>query len=616
MLFLFAALYFSNSYTGTFFNIFQGRDVRSALELLEGHLIWYGPEIFGGGHTPGPFYYWLLAFPLSIFGTWKALVWLNIVLISCAATVLWFVGAENSTGDESTPASCRTSASNFSGFLLFFLFLNSRIFFSHLNTFWNSSFLFIFQALILYWFVKSAHKTSHRKKTIIAASVMLGLSLQIHYMQVVFLAGLLMSVALAGKGMSSKKQKFKPLTLIVCFTAVPLIPYLIWSLFERSPYSPHSDLFGGIQTLLSPVFRIFVDPPGGFEKIQKNLLILFSSELYQEKQLLPLIAVFLTALIARRRGLNVPFVKNRILLFSWVISGLLCLHVIFDRHSRIFIEPFLLLSYVMAVPLLVWFQSRSKQIFLAVLLFVCFLIAKDETEQLSNGFSSLLFMLPVFLVLVGLFSFPLKPQHRLALSPFLLATLLGFTSLSNVDSDLRPKLQKLALQRSRLIETIIERTGWDYKTFRERTFALGFHREDEFQVLYEEILRKSKSRTIPIPTSEINGILIVAGINPKFLEKFEGVLKPNWEKFRYKFPIEIYRAGATQELECLFTQSFEIFDICFYNIRSGGEDLTWNNLGYPYLFKQPQLLDLKRPQGALRLQWLMPALLSRWMLNL
>src|SRR3989338_2585401 len=72
VLFCFALLFLSSTYKSTVFTIFQGRDLRRAIDLLEGEWIWHGPELVGGGSSPGPFYFWWLALPLSIFKTWQS----------------------------------------------------------------------------------------------------------------------------------------------------------------------------------------------------------------------------------------------------------------------------------------------------------------------------------------------------------------------------------------------------------------------------------------------------------------------------------------------------------------------------------------------------------------
>src|SRR5665213_1716966 len=56
---------------------FLTRDLYRAKELGDGHWIFFGPEMTGGGHLPGPFYYFLLAAvgPVrSFFGPFELLL--------------------------------------------------------------------------------------------------------------------------------------------------------------------------------------------------------------------------------------------------------------------------------------------------------------------------------------------------------------------------------------------------------------------------------------------------------------------------------------------------------------------------------------------------------------
>src|SRR5262245_26751402 len=70
--------------------VFQVRDLARAQDILNGRPIFFGPELTGGGHLPGAFYYYLLALPLSFSLGWKG-SWLLLVLChSISVGALWF----------------------------------------------------------------------------------------------------------------------------------------------------------------------------------------------------------------------------------------------------------------------------------------------------------------------------------------------------------------------------------------------------------------------------------------------------------------------------------------------------------------------------------------------
>src|SRR4051812_2260841 len=89
LLFGFAYCYFSSFFNGPVITIYQARDIHRAWGLLSGHWIWHGPDLSGGGTAPGPFYYWLLALPLSVFGHSGSLVWFQNALASASAVLFW-----------------------------------------------------------------------------------------------------------------------------------------------------------------------------------------------------------------------------------------------------------------------------------------------------------------------------------------------------------------------------------------------------------------------------------------------------------------------------------------------------------------------------------------------
>mgnify|MGYP001602885281 FL=1 len=116
-------------------DIYQARDLDRAAGLLNGHFIWYGPELSGGGHLPGPFYYWLLAIPLALGRSWASALTFNCMLSAAAATALFDVFERR--------------VSSFAGLLAYVLFLNSIVIVATAHAFWNPSFLFLFQVLIV-----------------------------------------------------------------------------------------------------------------------------------------------------------------------------------------------------------------------------------------------------------------------------------------------------------------------------------------------------------------------------------------------------------------------------------------------------------------------------------
>lgn len=75
---------------GIYFSIYQARDIDRAYAVAAGHSVLFGPEMSGGGHLPGGFYYGLLALALKLVGGWKSCWELAIFLLATSGAALWF----------------------------------------------------------------------------------------------------------------------------------------------------------------------------------------------------------------------------------------------------------------------------------------------------------------------------------------------------------------------------------------------------------------------------------------------------------------------------------------------------------------------------------------------
>jgi hypothetical protein len=163
-----------------------------------------------------------------------------------------------------------------------------------------------------------------------------------------------------------------------------------------------------------------------------------------------------------------------------------------------------------------------------------------------------------------------------------------------------PKIERNAHERARLIEALIEKTDWDYKDFRERTFIVGTHPEDEYQILFEQIRKKMTAPILADPS--IDGILVINRNAASFLEYIGGdVLQPNWTKARAEIPPEYFPAGQ-KSVFCKVTQVVGSFEICIFMFIDPDMNPTWNNLGYPYNFQQPVLVQITKPMGSRKLE--------------
>ena len=71
------------------FSIYQIRDLDRAAAIMKGLPIFFGPETSGGGHLPGPLYYYLSAVPPLHFGGWQGVWELLLAVTALAIAGLW-----------------------------------------------------------------------------------------------------------------------------------------------------------------------------------------------------------------------------------------------------------------------------------------------------------------------------------------------------------------------------------------------------------------------------------------------------------------------------------------------------------------------------------------------
>lgn len=71
------------------FSAYMTRDLDRAKAVLEGTPIFFGPELSGGGHLPGGFFYYVLAPALALPGGWHNVFLMMAFLTAAAAVMLW-----------------------------------------------------------------------------------------------------------------------------------------------------------------------------------------------------------------------------------------------------------------------------------------------------------------------------------------------------------------------------------------------------------------------------------------------------------------------------------------------------------------------------------------------
>lgn len=199
----------------TLFYIFQTRDLERALALIEGRMIFFGPEMTGGGNLPGPFYYFLLASGLIFDPSWQS-AWYLLILLGGAATVAGAVFFYR----RYSLATALVWASAF----------NLAVYPRRLTRFFlNTSYLLPFGVFIIIGICTVVLSKNPRAKRIafLTTCLLTGLSLQLHFTAVCFMIALAFIHLFADKLRVESVDRRTFLWGLAAFAA-PALPYLFW----------------------------------------------------------------------------------------------------------------------------------------------------------------------------------------------------------------------------------------------------------------------------------------------------------------------------------------------------------------------------------------------------
>ena len=516
IVFIVALVVFSFAGRSISFTSYQARDIQRALDLLNGSFIWFGPDLTGGGHTPGPFYYYLLAIPLGIFGSWQSIVWFQCLLTAMSTSILW--------------AFMKRHHGLIAANLLVYFFLSSSILETCYLQFWNPSFLFLFQVLL----IVILHDYRQMNYVSVAlAGLVLGLSVQIHYIQIIFFFGILLTIA-TDKKIANRKKILQILTISFS-SLLPQVPYLLTLSNGEARGISFDGAFGSVIRLVS-----FTSTDSLLKGIKWFLSDALINEFNFFISLGIWIALAFTILFKRERNVEL----NRFLVISLGVASFFVLPNFFEPFFLRYSMPFFILFYVLSAPAVAEFFKRWSP---------------AAPRRVLCAF-----------VIVGVLQFLWKyfdTQVDYTIES-------GYKFSRNLDG------------RDDLMSALLAETGWTWDYLRERAFIAGKGPEYDYSTMYKLAWRKSRPQVSP---AQYDGLIAIFDVLAKFLKK-NG--EPNWNAIRKLIPAEIYEAARSGELICNKTIHVGGFQVCFYDVLDSTSKVAWNNLGHPY---QTQPLPLTVP---------------------
>lgn len=538
--------------------IYQGRDIQRAIELLKGQWIWHGPDLSGGGYTPGPFYYYLLSLPLSLFGTWQSVMWLSIIMSAAAAVVFWHF--------------LKTRFDSLTALIFYFLFLTSAVFDICLIQFWNPSYLPLFQAVLVCLFFDYKRVSP---KTLAFGSFLLGLTIQIHYQQSLFLVGLL--VAICSDRSKEKRERLISALVVVSFVLLPCLPFLILGPKDADVYNS----FGSGVYSLGQTFSSLLD----FNAIRIGIYGIFERFLLKETTFLVLSLAYIVSL-GKDRAIIQNFLSENLFLKSTLFaSAIMFLPNIYSPIYLRYLMPFFLIFFLLSS------IHISK-------------ICKKYPIQYVWGilFFSLLFLLSYYF-LRGLFiSFVTLGLVPLTITFSLLAfgrknakvaSLLMFPLFVAAHSKLVTDPPRKLDYRQAFAATLVQETGWAWEYFRERAYVVGKIHEQDIATMYKQAYRQFGMN---IKKRDYDGVLINYKWyrwDESFFENKQSVTM-DLEKFKSALPPEIIRMVEDETIVCHSTFRQGSYEFCFYKFSSPDIDFTLNNFGYPYEFSEPLNVTIEK----------------------
>jgi hypothetical protein len=323
-------------------NTYQARDLKRAIELyLEHKFIWHGPELSGGGYSPGPFYYVLIGLPFFLTGSLMSVYWFEYILAALAVTVAWFF--------------LKRKYSTLSANVFYLIFLSSGYFRLQLLSFMNPAFQYVFLISAMICFLKK------EKAYLIAGGLFLGLALQLHYASVtVFFAVLF---ALFRDSSLNKTQKKHLILTVMASTALPVSFYFCYKLFFAD-YVPY---LWSLNPLLRPLHAILrvheLVSADSFE----NFLRFFLKEFY-----------IIPAVILIYKNFQKKTYEADLFAAVFVLSGVLLPTLAIAMFNARYVAPFVVAC---ALYFSIWISRIGvKRSQLAVLVMSCGMIFANFTD--------------------------------------------------------------------------------------------------------------------------------------------------------------------------------------------------------------------------------------------
>lgn len=375
----FLRLYRISSYMGFLGD--EGRDVLVARDILNGHFTLLGPRSSAGDFYMGPFYYYLITPFLLLYNYDPVGPAIMVALFGIATVLLIYIVGKNLFG-------------RLAGLFAAALYAVSPLVLAYSHSSWNPDILPFFALLTMYTlFLTISGKNSW--KYFILIGVLLGISLQLHYLSL-FLAVIIIVYIFLNQWQKNKKIRTVPLVKnyleIAIGTIISLSPLLLFELrhdflntrgilsflFGNTVnYSANTNFF---QTIAQVFFRIFARLVFDFPPLDKFMEI--TPQLIIWGAIITIFALASIIVLFLRSKKSVALLLGLWLLLSVLLFGFYKKEIYDYLFTFIFPLPFLLIGNLLAYIYHFSAKRRVLSIFLSVFIFFVLFI----TNVLNNPF--------------------------------------------------------------------------------------------------------------------------------------------------------------------------------------------------------------------------------------
>ncbi len=583
----------------TFFYIFQHRDILRARELLKGHMIFFGPEMTGGGNLPGSLYYFFLALSQWIKSGWVSAWYLQygLALIAVLAGFFFF----------------RIKGTKTQSLLWVFLFSLAPFTANFLRLFLNVSSMMVFCVMTIIFILELYDDCVEvRKKHIYfyAAMLSIGLGLHFHFSIICYFLALSF-LNFFSKSLSLYKIPLGVFFKGIIFLVIPALPYLIWLTLSR--YSIHLGVpaFYAGQSIDSPSSLLHLMTYGYSEPfyiVLKNTLL----------GLLPIVLIvtlpFLFIDKHGESGSTLAKLNHKIkplfalLFFSFFPVVEFC----FSPQAYRYTMPFYLSVLFATVFIFDYLIQSSKRLnifiissfFLQILMWGCFYYFFKFRFKSTFCYTFLI----VFVVAITFFitnrGAP-KKGAALMIGLMLFASISytqsAFSSLGAFSSKewsfFMPKYEDW-----RNIWSAVHRyTGWNYEEARRRLYYVGHHLEQDPELALSDFNNQEIVKINPLQTPD--GFFISNRFRYMFLRmRGLSMTAQSWLKHQNMQP-EILAAIKNGTIKLGENLSTEILIIPFWVMDKKELPAFFHDLGEGYrLSEDDQKLSLvKGSEGVIKI---------------